>query len=75
MTVPQAAGEVLGGVVATFDEHVGLGALSLDDGREVSFHSTQLTDGTRRIAVGARVTARVVRWHRGVLEATMVTAA
>ena len=46
-------------MVATFHEHVGLGAIALDDGREVSFHSTQLTDGTRRIEVGARVVARV----------------
>ncbi|HUD69194.1 MAG TPA: hypothetical protein VMQ40_03040 [Acidimicrobiales bacterium] len=75
MTVPCATGEDHGGTVATFDEHGGLGAIALDDGREVSFHSTQLTDGTRRATVGARVTARVVRWHRGELEATAVTAA
>lgn len=62
-------------MVATFHEHVGLGAIALDDGREVSFHSTQLTDGTRRIEVGARVVARVVRWHRGELEAASVTTA
>jgi cold shock CspA family protein len=75
VTVPRAAGEDLGGVVATFGEHVGLGAIALDDGREVPFHSTQLGDGTRRIDVGTRVTARVVRWHRGTLEATSVDVA
>jgi len=75
VTVPRAAGEDHPGSVATFDQHVGLGAIALDDGCEVSFHSTQLTDGTRRTEVGARVIARVVRWHRGELEATAVSAA
>jgi cold shock CspA family protein len=73
VTVPRAADAAQAGVVATFDEHVGLGAIALDDGREVAFHATQLADGSRRVEVGVRVTARVVRWHRGELEATMVT--
>jgi cold shock CspA family protein len=73
MTVPHASGVDVAGVVAAFDERVGLGAIALEDGREVTFHSTQLDDGTRRVDVGARVTARVARWHRGELEATAVT--
>jgi cold shock CspA family protein len=73
VTVPHPVGETRGGVVAVFDERVGLGEIALDDGRLVGFHSTQLEDGSRRVQVGARVAARVLRWHRGELEATMVT--
>jgi hypothetical protein len=72
VTVPHAVGETRDGVVAAFDEHVGLGEIALADGRLVGFHSTQLADGSRRVQVGARVAVRVLRWHRGELEATMV---
>jgi cold shock CspA family protein len=61
------------GVVTAFDAREGLGRLTLDDGEEVGFHATQLSDGTRTIEVGRRVVARVVAWHRGQLEATDVT--
>lgn len=54
--------------VVAFDAAVGIGTARLDDGRELGFHATQLMDGTRRIAAGARVTARVVPGHRGAYE-------
>ncbi len=62
------------GVVASFDATSGLGTLRLDDGREVAFHATQLADGTRAIAVATPVTARIVPWHLGGMEATAITA-
>jgi cold shock CspA family protein len=74
VTVPHPTGPDRAGVVAAFDERAGLGSIALVDGREVCFHSTQLADGTRSIEPGVRVVARVVRWHRGELEATAVTA-
>ena len=75
MTLPHALGDAARGVVAAFDARVGLGSIALDDGREVAFHSTQLVDGTRHVDAGARVSVRVVRWHRAELEATAVTIA
>jgi cold shock CspA family protein len=63
------------GVVRHFDASEGLGEIELDDGRVVSFHATQLGDGSRSIAIGAAVTAELVAWHRGQLEATSVTVA
>jgi cold shock CspA family protein len=60
------------GVVASFDADEGLGTLALDDGTTVPFHATQLADGTRRVEVGARVTASIVPWHLGRLEATEI---
>jgi cold shock CspA family protein len=60
------------GVVEAFDGAVGLGRIVLDDGREVAFHATQLDGGTRTIAVGTTVSAHLVPWHLGVLEATAI---
>ena len=40
------------GTVVSFDLEVGLGAVRTDDGRSFPFHCTQITDGTRTIAVG-----------------------
>ena len=50
------------GTVVAFDEAVGLGTVAADDGSEHPFHCTQIADGTRRIAVGTRVTFAV--WPR-----------
>lgn len=57
-----------GGVVAEFDEHVGLGVVRLDDGREVPFHCAEIADGSRRIEPGSRVHCEV-RLKFGRLEA------
>jgi cold shock CspA family protein len=45
---------VLGRVVA-FDAERGLGLIRGDDGAELSFHATRLTDGSRSAEVGTRV--------------------
>ena len=60
------------GTIADFDEHVGLGTVRAEDGRELSFHCTQLLDGTRTIDVGARVRFVVVAGHLGRWEAARV---
>lgn len=54
--------------VVAFDAHVGLGTIRLGDGRDVPFHCAEITDGTRRIDVGARVSC-TVRPKFGRLEA------
>lgn len=61
------------GVVVAFDAREGLGELRVD-GQDYRFHATQLTDGTRHVAVGTSVTAHLVAWHQGRLEATDVSA-
>lgn len=43
------------GVVASFDDHAGLGEIHADDGRTVPFHCVAIADGSRTIAVGLRV--------------------
>ena len=60
------------GTVADFDEHVGLGTVRGEDGRELLFHCTQLLDGTRTIDVGALVRFEVVAGHAGKWEAARV---
>ena len=60
------------GTVAEFDEHVGLGTLRTEDGRELLFHCTQLLDGTRTIDVGATVRFDVIAGHAGKWEAARV---
>ena len=44
------------GAVIDFDEHVGLGHVTADDGAEHLFHCVEIADGTRTIAVGTAVT-------------------
>jgi CspA family cold shock protein len=44
------------GTVTAFDEHVGLGTVAGDDGREYLFHCVEIADGTRTIAPGTPVT-------------------
>ena len=60
------------GTVADFDEHVGLGTVRAEDGRELLFHCTQLIDGTRTIDVGALVRFEIVAGHGGKWEAARV---
>ena len=60
------------GTIADFDEHVGLGSVRAEDGRELLFHCTQLLDGTRTIDVGALVRFEVVAGHAGKWEAARV---
>jgi len=61
------------GVVAEFDEQVGLGTVQADDGRTFGFHCTAVADGSRTIPVGLRVAFTVVPGHLGTWEATDVT--
>jgi cold shock CspA family protein len=57
------------GRVVAFDEARGWGAVRGDDGTELFFHCTALTDGSRRIAVGTAVGYRVAPGHLGRWEA------
>jgi cold shock CspA family protein len=61
------------GVVVAFDDHKGFGTVRGDDGEELFFHCTQIADGTRTIAVGARVRYDVVAGHQGKWEASAVS--
>ena len=49
------------GRVVDFDEHVGLGHVRADDGRELLFHCVEIADGTRTIPVGQDVEFDLVR--------------
>ncbi len=60
------------GRVAAFDEARGVGTVSDDAGGEYPFHCTALVDGTRMVAVGARVVFDVRAGHLGRLEARRV---
>ncbi|MEO1058461.1 MAG: hypothetical protein AAFY28_16255 [Actinomycetota bacterium] len=55
MTERSHAGRHRGGIVATFDEIVGLGTVVDDTGASYPFHCIEIVDGTRSIAVGTRV--------------------
>lgn len=64
----------LAGVVAEFDEAVGLGVIeSSADGGRYPFHCTQIADGSRSVPVGAPVTFSVVAGRRGVWEAADIS--
>jgi cold shock CspA family protein len=61
------------GTVAAFDERVGLGFVTGDDGREWPFHAVAVADGSRTIAVGTQVDFEVVagllgRWEAAIIE-------
>lgn len=43
------------GVIVAFDDAVGLGELATASGATLPFHCTSIADGTRTIAIGARV--------------------
>ena len=49
------------GRVTDFDEHVGLGHVTADDGTEHLFHCVEIADGSRTIAVGTAVTFELLR--------------
>lgn len=57
------------GVVSEFDEAVGIGTISLDQGDVVGFHCTQIAGGSRTIAVGTKVTCSLLAVNLGVIEA------
>jgi cold shock CspA family protein len=48
--------DVLTGSVTEFDQPVGLGAVTSDDGTTYPFHCTQISGGSRSIPVGQPVT-------------------
>jgi cold shock protein len=56
------------GHVVAYDPRRGLGTVERDDGHRFGFHCTAITDGTRDIRVGARVTFGVVPGHLGAWE-------
>jgi hypothetical protein len=62
------------GEVVVFDERVGLGEVVVDTGSPTRglrypFHCTQISDGSRRIAVGTRVRFSLAAGRRGIWEA------
>lgn len=61
------------GLVAEFDEARGLGVVADESGGRWRFHGTQIADGSRTVAVGARVAFVVAAGHLGAFEATQVT--
>ncbi|UDY36217.1 cold shock domain-containing protein [Dermatobacter hominis] len=61
------------GTVVAFDREVGLGTVRADDGTELTFHATAISDGSRDIAVGTAVLHRTAAGHGGALEARPVT--
>jgi CspA family cold shock protein len=48
------------GTVTEFDDDVGLGVITADDGTAYPFHCTQIADGTRTIAVDTPVTFALI---------------
>jgi CspA family cold shock protein len=63
----------LKGTVTEFDDSVGLGTITAEDGTAYPFHCTQITDGTRTIVVGTAVTFDVTG-RLGRYEASNITA-
>ncbi|MCP5028853.1 MAG: cold shock domain-containing protein [Actinomycetia bacterium] len=61
------------GVVSSFDEHAGHGLVRRDDGVELYFHCTAITDGTRTIAAGTEVLFEVQAGAPGTWEASGLT--
>lgn len=59
MTETTGGGEPVSATVTSFDAHVGLGTIRLDDGSEVPFHCAEIADGSRLIEVGTRVSCTV----------------
>jgi cold shock CspA family protein len=57
------------GKVEAFDKEVGLGQVRASDGRLYPFHCTEISDGTRDIAVGAKAAFVIAAGHRGTWEA------
>ena len=61
------------GVVAEFDADKGWGTIRTEAGRDLFFHCTQISGGSRRIEVGSPVTFAVVPGRLGRWEAAAVT--
>ena len=61
------------GLVESFDEPRGLGAVRADDGSVLPFHCTAIADGSRTIEVGQAVRFTVVPGHLGRWEAARIT--
>jgi len=59
--------------VTEFDDAVGLGVVTGEDGETYPFHCTAIADGTRTIAVGTNVTFEVAPARNGRYEATAVS--
>jgi CspA family cold shock protein len=64
----------MSGTVSEFDDAVGLGTISADDGASYPFHCTQIADGTRTIAPGTPVTFEIAP-RLGGYEATAISPA
>jgi cold shock CspA family protein len=71
MRTPRCEPEL--GKVIRFDEARGLGLIRADDGSELPFHCTAISDGSRLIPEGARVTFSTTAGHLGLIEAAAVT--
>lgn len=63
------------GVVEEWDDPRGVGTVRTDDGRLLVLQCTNLADGSRTTAVGARVAVDVAPGHHGTWQALAVTAA
>ena len=63
------------GTVTEFSFEAGLGSLTADDGEVLAVHGTAIADGSRDIAVGARVRFAVRPGHHGRWEAADIVAA
>ena len=70
--LPPAGDTPLVGDVAAFDEDSGLGTVEFGSGHTLPFHCTAITDGSRRIDVGAVVAFVVVPGRLGRLEAQSI---
>ncbi len=57
------------GVVTDYDDPVGIGTVTADDGVEHFFHCTAIADGSRTVEVGTRVRFTVVPGRLGRWEA------
>jgi cold shock CspA family protein len=57
------------GVIASFDDHVGLGEVVGDDGTVHPFHCTAIGDGSRTIDDGTPVSFRLAPGRSGRWEA------
>jgi cold shock CspA family protein len=60
------------GVVLNFDDHAGVGVVRADNGDELFFHCTAISDGTRTITEGTAVDFDVAAGHLGRWEARAV---
>lgn len=61
------------GKVERFDREAGLGEVRAGDGGALPFHCTEISDGSRDIAVGTEVMFELAAGHLGRWEARSVT--